>query len=158
LAKAFQAMLERFDLTEKILAFNADNATANDKQTSKLDALDNSFEEANRVRCFNHTLQLSAKALLAPFNTAISRKTTHDDELAEADDSDELLPDLEADQDNDNDNDEVEDDEDKEDLDDGVDELQELSENERAQVMENTKAVRNTVTKVSLTKQKMFAF
>jgi hypothetical protein len=76
MAKAFQAMLERFGLTEKILAFNADNATANDKQTTKLDALNNSFEEANRVRCFNHTLQLSAKALLAPFNTAISGKAT----------------------------------------------------------------------------------
>ena len=64
MAKAFQNMLEHFGLTQKILAFNADNATANDKQTTKLGALDNSFNEANRVRCFNHTLQLSAKALL----------------------------------------------------------------------------------------------
>src|SRR5258705_11663448 len=72
MANAFQDMLERFGLTEKILAFNADNATPNDVQTIKLDQLDNSFKEENRVRCFNHTLQLSAKSLLKPFNLALS--------------------------------------------------------------------------------------
>lgn len=79
MALAFQQMLERFGLTNRIHAVNADNATANDKQTIKLDSLDNLFKEENRVRCFNHTLQLSAKALLAPFNTAISHKATQDD-------------------------------------------------------------------------------
>ena len=49
MANAFQAMLERFSLTEKIIAVNADNATANDKQTTKLATLDNSFEETNQV-------------------------------------------------------------------------------------------------------------
>ncbi|KAG1724798.1 hypothetical protein EDB19DRAFT_1834044 [Suillus lakei] len=48
MAKAFQAMLERFGLTKRILAVNADNATANDAQTTKL---------------------LSAKALLKPFSS-----------------------------------------------------------------------------------------
>ena len=74
MAVAFQEMLKRFGLTEKIHALNADNATSNDKQTTKLDALPNSFEEENRVRCFNHTMQLSAKSLLAPLNPAISQK------------------------------------------------------------------------------------
>jgi hypothetical protein len=32
MANAFQAMLEQFGLTEKILTVNADNATSNDKQ------------------------------------------------------------------------------------------------------------------------------
>jgi hypothetical protein len=36
MANAFQAMLNQFGLTEKILAVNADNATSNDTQTSKL--------------------------------------------------------------------------------------------------------------------------
>ena len=71
MALAFQDMLERFGLTQKILAVNADNATANDKQTMKLSKLANSFEEEHRARCFNHTIQLSAKTLLKPFNTAL---------------------------------------------------------------------------------------
>jgi len=35
--------------------------------------MDNSFQEENHVRCFNHTLQLSAKALLHPFNPALGK-------------------------------------------------------------------------------------
>jgi hypothetical protein len=73
MAKAFQAMLERFSLTEKILAVSTDNATANDKMTTKLTQFNNSFEEENRARCFNHMLQLSAKTLLKPFNTALGK-------------------------------------------------------------------------------------
>ena len=73
MAKAFQCILEQYGLTQKIHAVNADNATTNDRQTTKLAALNNSFEEANCVWCFNHTLQLSTKALLVPFNTAISQ-------------------------------------------------------------------------------------
>ncbi|KAG1806028.1 hypothetical protein EV424DRAFT_1298127, partial [Suillus variegatus] len=58
MARAFQAMLEQFGLTQKILALNADNASANDTQTKYLATLDNSFHAYNRVRCFNHTIQL----------------------------------------------------------------------------------------------------
>jgi len=43
MANAFQKMLEQFRLTEKNLAVNADNATSNDMQTTKLDQLDNHF-------------------------------------------------------------------------------------------------------------------
>ena len=77
---AFQDMLKWFGLTEKVLTLNADSATSNDTQTTKLDQLDNLFHKENQVRCFNHTLQLSAKALLTPFNAALSDKTTEDDE------------------------------------------------------------------------------
>ena len=92
MAMAFQGMLERFGLTEKIHAVNVDNVTANDKQTTKLNALPNSFEEENRVRCFNHTLQLSAKSLLAPLNPAISQKATQDDKMLDEGDDNQLLP------------------------------------------------------------------
>jgi len=47
MANAFQKMLGQFRLTKKILAVNADNANLNDMQTTKLDQLDNHFEEEN---------------------------------------------------------------------------------------------------------------
>jgi len=37
-----------------------------------LTCLDNTFDKANHARCFNHTLQLSVKALLGPFNIGMS--------------------------------------------------------------------------------------
>ncbi|KAI0281071.1 hypothetical protein BC826DRAFT_865523, partial [Russula brevipes] len=58
LAKAFQQMLEAFGLQDRILAVSADNATSNDTQGEALADMHNSFELENRVRCFNHTLQL----------------------------------------------------------------------------------------------------
>ncbi|KAH9954162.1 hypothetical protein BC827DRAFT_1087476, partial [Russula dissimulans] len=58
LAEAFHRMLIEHGLTNKILSFNGDNTTSNDKQTEFLDKLPNTFHAANRVRCFNHTIQL----------------------------------------------------------------------------------------------------
>jgi hypothetical protein len=155
-------MVERFSLTEKIHAVNADNASANNKLTAKLTTLDNSFEKDNHVRCFNHTMQLSAKTLLAPFNTAISQKATQDDEMPEEDD-DQLVP-----EEDDEDDEEI-DAECADDEDDGIDKLDEPSESERAGVLESTAVVHDTVTKVryhkaenicfyAIMKQKMFAF
>jgi hypothetical protein len=62
-------------------AFTGDNATSNDKQTAKLEKKDNSFDLANHIRCFNHTIQLSAKALIKLFTTCISSVTSDDDEM-----------------------------------------------------------------------------
>jgi len=141
MAMAFQKMLERFGLMDKIHAVNTDNALPNDKQMTKLTVLDNSFEKDNHVRCFNHTMQLSAKTLLAPFNTAISQKATQDDKMPEEDD-DQLI--LEGD-----DEDEEEDNaQGSEDEDDGIGELDELSESEQAGVLKSTAVVRETVTMV----------
>jgi hypothetical protein len=83
-------MLERFDLKGKILAFNGDNATSNDTQTTELSKMNNSFHEKNCIRCFNHTVQLSAKALLKPFSSCLTATMT-DDKLAP-----ETMPDLEV--------------------------------------------------------------
>ena len=58
----------------------------NDTQTRKLASLNNSFEMTNRVRCFNHTLQLSAKALLKPFAAALSSDEVADGPLLLLDD------------------------------------------------------------------------
>jgi hypothetical protein len=146
MANAFQEMLERFGLTNRILALNADNATSNDTQTAKLDKLNNSFSKDNRVRCFNHTIQLSAKALLQPFNTALSGKSTDDEDVILDNHNDLLGNETEGDEDEDED----EGADDIDDEDDDIDELQELGEDEQKQVLEETATVRETVTKVSL--------
>jgi len=151
MANAFQAMLERFELTEKVLAVNADNATSNDTQTTKLHTLDNSFDKENRVRCFNHTIQLSAKSLLKPFNTALSW-TSADNDMAAAfgeDINDQWIDqgdEGEGDESEEGDEGEGEVEEDVED--DNIDKLQELSEDARKELQEETAAVRETVTKV----------
>ena len=149
MAMAFQEMLERFGLTEKIHALNADNATSNEKQTTKLNALPNSFKEENCVRCFNHTMQLSVKSLLAPLNPAISQKATQDDEMPEEDEDQPLLEDDAEDEDDNDDNDNNKNVEEDDNADDGINELEEPSEDEQAQVLENTAEVCETVTKVS---------
>jgi len=61
----------------QILAVNVDNASLNDTQGQVLAGMANSFELENCVHCFNHTLQLSAKTLLHPFNVGLG-KTTED--------------------------------------------------------------------------------
>ena len=65
----------------QILAFVGDNTSSNDTQTVQLDKLANSFEAANWVRCFNHTMQLSAKALLKPFNAREASSATSDSDF-----------------------------------------------------------------------------
>ena len=117
LANAFQMMLKRHGLEHKVcltfgsrvcctltisqmLAFNADNATSNNKQTVDLARKKNSFEECNHGRCFNHTVQLVAKALIKPFTACISSATTEDDDVA----SDDNMVEVEAVEDNDDDN------------------------------------------------------
>jgi hypothetical protein len=85
------------------------------------------------------------KALLAPFNPAISRKAAQDDKMPEEDDDDQLPP---ENGEEDGEEDVKKDVEENDDEDDGINELEELSENKRAQVLENTAGVRKTVTKV----------
>jgi hypothetical protein len=167
LAREFQAMLERFQVEDKVgcssflshsrlltnfhicqmLAFTGDNATSNDTQTAELDKKKNSFNLANHVRCFNHTVQLSAKALLRPFTTCVSSTTVADDEAP-------LLEDVEDDDDGDVVDMDDEDDNDPsiaadDDVDDDIDEFEGLSEEEQANFLEETAAVKQTITKVS---------
>ena len=146
MAKAFQEMLKQSGLTNKILAINADNASSNDTQTTELDKMDNSFNKENRVRCFNHTLQLSAKSLLKPFNTALSGKAADDDNDVTDPYNDQGIPAIDEEEDwgDEPDLEDLEDDIDDEDR----DELQALSEDEQEQVLEETAVVRETVTKV----------
>ena len=64
---------------------NANNATSNDTQGEALAEMPNSFELENRVRCFNHTLQLSAKTLHRHFNAGLG-KTSEDGDNPNVDD------------------------------------------------------------------------
>jgi hypothetical protein len=145
-------MLKRFEISDKVLAVAADNATPNDKQIEILASLPNSFEEVNHVRCFNHSLQLSAKTLIAPFNVGIcSKKGSHDE------DTDDPMPELCPIDEDDDEDDEMdgdgedaqgEDGDDADDADDNLDELAMMDETEREQVMADTAAVRQAVSKV----------
>ncbi|THU99265.1 hypothetical protein K435DRAFT_502649 [Dendrothele bispora CBS 962.96] len=64
-AREFDKMLQRHGLGDKILGFTGDNATSNDTQTTALDiSKENQFTKEGRVRCFNHTMNLAAKALI----------------------------------------------------------------------------------------------
>jgi len=51
----------------------ADNASSNNVQVAALYGLKNSFDKANHIWCFNHTIQLSGKALIKPFNVGMSK-------------------------------------------------------------------------------------
>jgi hypothetical protein len=99
-------MLVQFRIKDRILVLNADNAASNDTQTAELSSMDNSFEAVQRIRCFNHTLQLSAKALLRPFNAALGKSSGKMDQLLGSADEDGidniLLDDLDDDDNLDN--------------------------------------------------------
>ena len=142
-------MLRRFGLTDKIHTVNADNASSNRTQVEALEKMDNNFDGDNYVRCFNHTLQLCAKALIKPFNMAIcGKKSAEEDEEGDVDGKD--MPDLEdvqyEDDEEDTDDTDVED---GDDIDDDVNELDELDDKERDKLIVETTAVRLAVSKVS---------
>ena len=149
MANAFQKMLQQFGLTEKIHSVNTNNTSPNNTLTTKLDQLDNTFKEQNRAQCFNHTLQLSAQALLKPFNVGLSGNVTDDDNQSTQDDNGDrvMVEDDEEDEDGQAKDEDNKDNEDNED--DNINELEELSEEERCQVLQETTVVRETVTKVS---------
>ena len=127
---------------------NADNATSNDTQKKTLADMPNSFSLENRVCCFNHTLQLSAKTLLRPFNAGLG-KMTDDGDNNDVDDLDADDNGLDKDDDDDgNDDDSLPTVLDADDIDDGVDELDALDADEREEIIADTAAVRETVSKV----------
>jgi len=121
---------------------------------------DNAFKEVNHACCFNHTLQLSAKALLKPFNVGMSpSKLAPEDELNNF--NHEMWTLLDKDTtgddegyDGDNSNEDRCDDGSGEDVDDKVhadnemDEPDQLDEEEQEKILADTAEVRQTVTKV----------
>ena len=127
-----------------------DNPLSNDTQVAALAGMPNSFELDNHVCCFNHTLQLSAKALLRPFNAGLGDGTEDstdnkvDDLLNMEDDDDD---DDDDDDSNGNDNDNLPDVL-KDNIDDGIDELDNLDLDAHEELLADTAALRQTVSKV----------
>jgi hypothetical protein len=134
---------------------NADNATSNDTQGEVLAGMPNTFVLEHRVRCFNHTLQLSAKTLLRPFNTGLS-KAAEDADTADTKDVDDLL-DSDSDsnsedgvegKDEDGDGEDLSALADAGDINDGIDELGALDAATCDEILTDTAAVCETVTKL----------
>jgi hypothetical protein len=119
----------------------ADNASSNAVQVAALYGLENSFDEANRVRCFNHTIQLAGKVLIKPFNAGMGKAEDPEDSTNDA-------PSLEVF----NEDDDTHDDGDtglpEDDVEDDDEEM--LSEEEHTSIMADTLEVRETVSKVFL--------
>lgn len=136
------------------MSFTADNATHNDTQTTALSKHDNSFERCNRVRCFAHTLNLAAKAILKPFYPRPKRNDAEpDSELPvvseEEDDDEEDIPELESVSDDGEDQDWGDDvDEDDEEEDEEGNESEGLEDKERLKLLNESRAGFNAVQKV----------
>jgi hypothetical protein len=147
LAKVFQKMVTDFGIEHKVLGMVADNASANDTQTTAFAAHDNSFTEEARVRCFNHTMQLSAKAVVSPFQTAVGSGRDGDDPSEDnAEDLD--VEDDEGEEEDEDEGNDPEADNGEEDVDDGHDELAELAEDAQQAVIAQTTDVRQVVVKI----------
>jgi hypothetical protein len=119
----------------------ADNASSNNVQAAALYELENAFDEANHIRCFNHTIQLSGKALIKPFNAGMGKA---DSSLENGDDDVPNMEDFDDDAEDDADPGVLSDDGDEEEDDEG----EILSEEERLRILDDTSAVRETVSKV----------
>ena len=113
---------------------------------SVLAGLPNAFEEPNWVRCFNHTLQLSAKALLKPFYSA-RLLDTYDDI-----DSDNGILVLQAADDEEEENEDENEDgmDDNEDKEEEEDPFTILDNNEREILIQITEAVHTILMKVCI--------
>jgi hypothetical protein len=125
---------------------NANNATSNNMQSEALAGMANSYNEVNCVCCFNHTLQLSAKTLLHLFNIALGKAVEDDKGLKDAD--------AIFDEDDKSDNDETKEGDglpnipDEDNIDDGIDELEELDEETCEQLIVDIEAIHQTISKV----------
>jgi len=139
----------------QILAVNADNTMSNDTQTTALAQMENSFEEVNRACCFNHTLQLSGKTLLKPFNAGMSsaKMAVEENELQGLNDDIPTLLDDDADDsegvggsgEGDLDDDKPEDDNNDE-----IEKLDQLDGEEHEKILANMAVVQQTVIKVCI--------
>ncbi len=120
----------------------ADNASSNAIQVTALYGLENSFDKANRVRCFNHTIQLAGKVLIKPFNVGMGKAEDSENSTSDSPSLEMLNQDDDIDDDGDTG---LPDDRDVED-----DDKEILSEEEHSSIMADTLEVRETVSKVRL--------
>lgn len=114
--------------------------------------LDNSFHAFNRVQCFNHTIQLCAKALLCPLNPGLSGNDDNEPDVNDNDDSD--CPPLVIIDESDDKIEEMDQDaggaglSEDDDPNNEIDELEELDERGRCTIIAQTAIVRDAISKV----------
>ena len=114
------------------------------REWQALAGMANSFELENCIHCLNHTLQLSAKILLHPFKVGLG-KTTEDDNNNDVED---LPNETVDDEDNDDEDNGLAAIPEADNINDGINELEKLEEDECEDILMDTAAVRDTVTKV----------
>jgi hypothetical protein len=122
----------------------ADNASSNNVQVATLFGLENFFDVANHVRCFNHSIQLSCKALIKPFNAGMGQAEC---DIENSPNDAPSLEEFETDND-DTDNSDTGLFEDADEGDISEDEDKSLREKEHSSLLDNTSAVCETVSKV----------
>ena len=121
-----------------------------------LTKLPNMFEEINCVHCFNHTLQLSAKTLLKPFNVTLAdgRNNHAEDNVLDLEEVNNEGSVEDGSEDDDDGDDDCDDDSDPDSAldfggaDDGVNELDMLPSDEREDILEQMSDIHDAVTKV----------
>jgi hypothetical protein len=116
---------------------------SNNKQTSTLSTHNNSFDKANRVRCFNHILQLSAKTFLKPFNPGLGAAASEEvDKSGEGNNTEEFSA-VQEDEEEEEEDGGIADDKDHD-----IDEMDSVEDKECGTLLADTVSVRETVTKV----------
>ncbi|KAF5323705.1 hypothetical protein D9619_012911 [Psilocybe cf. subviscida] len=84
--------LEEFKIEKKVGAFTGDNAANNGTLVKELSVILPSFGgEKTTVRCFAHTLNLVAKAILSPFAAKSTSRKPNKDSTSNDEDSDDEL-------------------------------------------------------------------
>jgi hypothetical protein len=136
----------------QMLSLTADNASANDTMTRQLAKLIPSFGgEPTRTRCFLHIVNLVAKSILKEFDSSKNKADLDEDLLATA--GDDLAEGLEGEEQitlaERGDEDDMEDD----DVEGWVDEMEEMSIDERNILKQSMRPVRITLVKVMFTHQ-----
>jgi hypothetical protein len=136
----------------QILSVTCDNASNNDTMCSELENLLPKFSTTNHTRCFTHIINLIAKSMLKQFDVA--KKTAMDDDLSDEeweilnlatgiDDEERAMM-----EESDPDDDDLEADDD---LEGWVDEVDALTEEERAALQEEIQPVSRVLVKVCVT-------
>ena len=145
LALAFAAVVRDLGLDRKMLSVTCDNTSNNDTMATELGALITAFSPVNHTCCFAHIINLISKSLLKQFDVKPKADDFDDDDNASLF---ELINDIETEElvaAQENDNDELADDDN---VNGWVDEIEELTRDERANLEDYIQPAKRTLVKV----------